>query len=585
MVRSTATARPPTTTSLTITITSNANPQTYNVSTNPALPKSLLVESTGAAPVTFNNLSEIIFADPLVGGSTLNVRGVPAQMVLIPVVTNGDAVRLGSRAPNLGGTLANILGSVAVDSYSPDNVVTLVLDDSGNPDLTPKHVSLTPAAAGDFSGFDQLVGFAPNTVQWRNFGANASVSLLGGAADEAFALASTAFAPAISIDGGGGSNTLDYSGYAGITAGQVSWYKAKGDAKDAIGGNNGVTVGDVQFTQGVIGQAFRFNGVDSYVQVPNSPALEPTTVSVEAWVNSSVVKPYGYIVDKGDFGGEAGSYALYTSGNSGLAFYVSGGESPNAGPGIWDGNWHHVVGTFDGTTVRLYVDGAEVGNGTPTNTSQISYGSPDSNDLFIGTYADRNSVYLFDGLIDEASVYNRALSPAEIQALYSGSGVNSRGIEVNLPQSTASGLTGGITKIQNVIGSDGNDILVGNGGTVLDGGLGRDLLIAGSTGSTLVGGEGEDILIGGATDYDSNPAALGAILAEWTSASDYSTRVANLKNGTNGAPILNATTVRSNRRANILTGGSGQDFYFGNLKLKLDSFPDRDPLTEELVEI
>ena len=103
-----------------------------------------MCKARACAPVTYNDLNEIIFTTPLVGGSTLNIKGVPAQMVLLPVVTNGDAVRLGSLAPNLGGTLANILGPVAVDTYSPDNVVTLVLDDSGNADLTPKHVTLTP---------------------------------------------------------------------------------------------------------------------------------------------------------------------------------------------------------------------------------------------------------------------------------------------------------------------------------------------------------------------------------------------------------------------------------------------------------
>ena len=371
---------------------------------------------------------------------------------------------------------------------------------------------------------------------------------------------------------------------------------AEGDANDAIGGNNGIAVGDVQFAKGKVGQAFSFNGVDSYVQVANSPSLEPVNISVEAWVNSSVVSPYDYIIDKGAAGDEAGSYALYTSANSGLAFYVTGGESPNAGPGVWDGNWHHVVGTYDGTTVRLYVDGAEVGNGTPTNGVPITYGLPTSNDLFIGTYANTKSPYFFNGLVDEASVYNRALSPAEIQALYSGGATGSLiGVVVNLPLGTASGLTGGIARIQNVIGGTGNDILVGNGGNVLTGGAGRDLLIAGAScwresnsgciagalASSLNGGDDEDILIGGTTDYDRNAASLRAIMAEWTSSNDYAARVANLRNGTNGAPILNATTVRSNG-GNTLNGNAGRDFFFANVDL--DTL-DIDPLTEELVAV
>ena len=79
------------------------------------------------------------------------------------------------------------------------------------------------------------------------------------------------------------------------------------------------------------------------------------------------------------------------------------------------------------------------------------------------------------------------------------------GVRVNLPLGTATGLSGGIAKIQNVIGSDGNDILVGNGGNVLQGGKGNDLLIAGATASTLLGGDGNDLLIGGTRSMISIP--------------------------------------------------------------------------------
>jgi autotransporter-associated beta strand protein len=190
---------------------SNANPQTYNVSTNPASPRNLLLESTGSAPVTFNDLSEVIFVDPLVGGSAVNVKAVPAQMFLIVEAGNGDTVTMGSLAPNLGGTLANIMGPVFVGSYSPDDAVTLVLDDSGNADLTPKNVMLTPRN-GPFDYGNHIEGFAPNTVFW-DLGSNASVSLLGGAADAIFSLQSFVAETPLTIVGGTGSNTLDYSSY------------------------------------------------------------------------------------------------------------------------------------------------------------------------------------------------------------------------------------------------------------------------------------------------------------------------------------------------------------------------------------
>ena len=78
-----------------------------------------------------------------------------------------------------------------------------------------------------------------------------------------------------------------------------------------------------------------------------------------------------YLVAKG-IDPEAASYALYTGHSGGLFFFVYDGKqfvlSPDAGRGIWDGHWHHVAGTFDGASVRLYVDGTQVGLGTPTGS-------------------------------------------------------------------------------------------------------------------------------------------------------------------------------------------------------------------------
>ncbi len=368
-------------------------------------------------------------------------------------------------------------------------------------------------------------------------------------------------------------------------SGLVSWYKGEGNFTDSIGGNNGTPHNGVGFAPGRIGGAFSFDGVDDYIHVPNAADLEPATVTVEVWVNSANTPgDNSYILSKGAHSTIGGSYALYTGYNS-IIFYISDGatyvHSPEGGD-IWDGNWHHVVGSYDGDRIRLYVDGAEVGVGTQTNID-IRYEGTDPSDLFIGSYA-ADYGYHFSGLVDELSVYNRALSSAEIQALYSGDGAgNSSGVVVNLQLGTATGLTAGISAIQNVIGSAGNDILVGNGGNVLSGGAGRDLLIAGAFASSLVGGDGDDILIAGTTNYDNDQTELQAIIAEWTSADDYATRVANLMNGEDAAPLLNATTVSSNGGGNTLDGNAGLDFFFANMD-DLDTLYG-DPLTEEFVAV
>src|SRR5262249_39217873 len=77
------------------------------------------------------------------------------------------------------------------------------------------------------------------------------------------------------------------------------------------------------------------------------------------------------------------------------------------------GQWTHVAGTYDGSTVRLYVNGAQVGTGT----SAPGAIAPSANELDIG-HDPANPDRAYAGLIDPAQVFNRALSASEIQSIY-----------------------------------------------------------------------------------------------------------------------------------------------------------------------
>jgi hypothetical protein len=183
--------------------------------------------------------------------------------------------------------------------------------------------------------------------------------------------------------------------------------------------DNGTLAGLAQWTRGRFQGALGFNGETAAVDVPDSPSLEPAAVSVSAWVQSGASPgDYRYIVDKGANGCLAASYGLYTGANGGLEFYVSTNEglswtmSPDAGQGVWNGQWHNVVGTYEGSSVRLYVDGRQVGTGTP-DAAPISYGLPSSNELAIGDYPSCAGLG-FSGSIDEVKVFDRALGAQEI---------------------------------------------------------------------------------------------------------------------------------------------------------------------------
>jgi hypothetical protein len=148
-------------------------------------------------------------------------------------------------------------------------------------------------------------------------------------------------------------------------------------------------------------------------------------------------------------------------------------------------------------------------------------------------------------------------------------------ITVDLPLGVATGLAGGIANIQDVTGSQGNDLLVGDANANwLLGGTGRNVLIGGTGTDTLnsSGAGSDNLLIGGTTDYDANLAALDAIFAEWTRTDlGFSDRFSDLTLGRNGLgarPLnevngrliaLTATTVHADRSPDTLIGSDRTD--------------------------
>jgi hypothetical protein len=210
-----------------------------------------------------------------------------------------------------------------------------------------------------------------------------------------------------------------------LPVGDWAFNEAKGTVAYDYSGHhdNGSLEGLAQWTKGRFQGGLAFNGNAAAVQVPDSRSLEPAAVTVSAWVDSaSSPGDYRYILAKGANTCLAASYGLYTGANGGLEFYVSSNQglsytlSPDAGSTLWNGQWHNVIGTYDGSTVRLYVDGRQVGSGTPDKTP-IAYGLPTSNNLVIGDYPGCSGLD-FSGDIDEAKVFDRALGSPEIAIGY-----------------------------------------------------------------------------------------------------------------------------------------------------------------------
>jgi hypothetical protein len=181
---------------------------------------------------------------------------------------------------------------------------------------------------------------------------------------------------------------------------------------DSGNGLNGTIANAVWSTAGHSGGALSFNGTNSWVTINDSSQLHLTTgMTIEAWVDPTAMSGWNAIVLKERTGGLAyGLYGEDNTGNPPSGYIDINGTDYNAagGPKIALNTWTHLATTYDGTTLKTYVNGVLAGTRTVSGTIISSTGV-----LRIGG----DSVWgeYFAGLIDDVRVYNRALSQAEIQ--------------------------------------------------------------------------------------------------------------------------------------------------------------------------
>jgi hypothetical protein len=175
-------------------------------------------------------------------------------------------------------------------------------------------------------------------------------------------------------------------------------------------------IGATHTANGKFGGAFSFDGND-YIDCGTDPNLNINDeLTITAWFNPNVLRgSTRTLVGKFDSDTDTHGYTLFwqTSGNS-LEFDVGNGTGFSRAQltGYTDlDSWHHVAGVFDGGTLKIYVDG--VLQDTTPYTDSIA----DENDpLRIGANSGALNRY-WNGLIDEVSVWSRALSQEEIEQL------------------------------------------------------------------------------------------------------------------------------------------------------------------------
>jgi hypothetical protein len=216
-------------------------------------------------------------------------------------------------------------------------------------------------------------------------------------------------------------------------SGLVSSWRGEGDTLDATAVNNGVPEGSLAFAPGEVGQAFVFNGIDADVKIYASPSLNVGLgggFTIEAWIRPADLSEGRPIIEWNTGSGYPGY---------GVHFWTSEPPPGGNGPGCLDANladvsgadhvfaspagllntnvFQHVALTYDKASGvgMIYLNGAVV--------AQEQLGSlvpRTASDLYLGVRVagidpvGRRNV----GEVDEVSLYNRALSTTEIEAIY-----------------------------------------------------------------------------------------------------------------------------------------------------------------------
>jgi len=201
----------------------------------------------------------------------------------------------------------------------------------------------------------------------------------------------------------------------------VAHWKFDGNALDETGINNGTINGATYTNKGKFAGAYEFDGDGDYIDVGNL-SLGSGAFTISLWAYSKDTSKS--VITKGVSRSTAAArdWDIWGIGLTGTRFQLSNGTDFIAQIVNCDtsplNQWHHIVGTFDGTTntngVKIYSDGLLCGQATSTD-NKVGI----TNKIYIG--GNINTDYEFNGTIDEVMIFNRSLTASEILELYNES--------------------------------------------------------------------------------------------------------------------------------------------------------------------
>lgn len=212
---------------------------------------------------------------------------------------------------------------------------------------------------------------------------------------------------------------------ADLTEGLVLYFtfdnvNGKTVVDDSGNGLDADIIANTEIVNGKYGDAIRITaeGADC-VNVPAADDLKITgEITMAAWINMDAWNTNAQWFDKNCHnGGEHSSYGIgvFGDGNNFNMFLGTGNNRPTLNkPNVLDAKtWHHVVGTYDGATMKIYVDGAVAAE----QDQAFDFTGTNDQDLRIGCSKDRPQYTFENGSIDDAAIWRRALSEDEVNAI------------------------------------------------------------------------------------------------------------------------------------------------------------------------
>jgi hypothetical protein len=217
--------------------------------------------------------------------------------------------------------------------------------------------------------------------------------------------------------------TVARAQYAPPTSGLVSWWRGDGNANDSADGNNGIAINGAGYSAGISGSAFIFDGINDHVRIASSANLRITSaITVGAWVYRRSTGSFDEIISKWDavaVNQRGYTMTILPSGPASFGVSPAGFSASTAvatTTSVPLNTWTHVAGVYNGSSLSIYLNGLLAGQtaysgGIFSGTDDLAIGG------VVGGVGIGSGISFFDGGIDEAVVYNRALSEGEIATL------------------------------------------------------------------------------------------------------------------------------------------------------------------------